>query len=267
MAPLKALGQHFLTDRGVVKRIVGAASVNHVDALIEVGPGFGALTAALAEATPRLIAVELDSSLAARLREEQDQNKVTVVDADVLSFSTADLLLRAGLTTQATFGIVGNLPYNAGVAIVRHFLESQPVPAWLVIMLQREVAEAICANPGQLSILGVSMQIYARPTHLFNVPPRSFYPPPKVTSSVLRLDVRSEPLVALPDRESFFSVVRAGFSAPRKRLRNSLADGLRRPAAEVQAVIEQAGIDPSLRPGALAVEDWLGLAREVQALG
>ncbi len=265
IAPAKALGQNFLVDRGVVNRIVRAASAGNVDVLIEVGPGLGALTDGLAGVAPRLLTVEMDMGLAARLREMRRQERVTIVEADVLKCSSAELLVGAGLPPGATFGVVGNLPYNAGVAIVRHFLESQPAPAWLVIMLQREVAEAICASPGRLSILGVSMQIYARPTHLFNVPPRAFYPVPKVRSTVLRLDLRPEPLVMPDDREAFFGLVRAGFSAPRKRLRNSLSDGLKRPVAEVQGLVERAGVDPNLRPGALAVEDWLLLAREVEA--
>ncbi len=266
IAPAKTLGQHFLTDRGVVNRIVLAAGANDVDALIEVGPGLGALTERLMEVEASLIAVEMDASLAARLREKYPENQVRIVEADVLRCSPADLLVQAGVSPVATFGVVGNLPYNAGVAIVRHFLESEPRPSWLVVMLQREVAEAICASPGRLSTLGVSIQVYARPSHLFNVQPRAFYPSPKVTSTVLRLDVRPEPLVTPADREGFFKVVRAGFSAPRKRLRNSLSDGLQRPPAEVQVLLEHAGIDPNLRPGALAVEDWLNLASTLREL-
>ncbi len=264
VTPAKTLGQHFLTDRGIVNRIVRAAGTNSIDALIEVGSGLGALTEGLAAVAPRLIAVETDPGLAERLREIHADSQVQVVEADVLRCSPEDLLVQAGVSPLAPFGVVGNLPYNAGVAIVRHFLESQPAPSWLVVMLQREVAEAICASPGRLGILGVSIQVYARPVHLFNVQPRAFYPSPKVTSSVLRLDVLPQALVAPEDRDVFFDLVRAGFSAPRKRLRNSLSDGLRRPAAETQSLLEQAEIDPNLRPGALAVEDWLDLGRTLR---
>jgi 16S rRNA (adenine1518-N6/adenine1519-N6)-dimethyltransferase len=131
-------------------------------------------------------------------------------------------------------------------------------------MLQREVADAVCAATGDMSLVGVSVQAYARARKLFNVPPRAFYPPPNVTSSVIRLDVRETPLVREAERERFFRVVRAGFSAPRKQLRNSLAQGLKQPPADVENVVRSAGIDPTRRPQDLDVEDWLRLSREIE---
>jgi 16S rRNA (adenine1518-N6/adenine1519-N6)-dimethyltransferase len=263
--PAKALGQHFLTDRGVVGRIVAAAAPLPNETLIEVGPGLGVLTERLAETAERLIAVEIDARLAQRLQAHFAGNqRVTILERDVLASSPEELLSAAGVATDANYGVVGNLPYNAGAAIVRHFLEAGHPPRWLVVMLQREVADSITAGPGRMSLLGVSVQVYARPRKLFNVPPRAFYPPPKVTSSVLRLDVLERPLVPPDRREAFFKVVRAGFSAPRKQLRNTLAQGLALPAGDVAGAVHAAGIDPTLRPQDLAPEDWLRLSERLE---
>jgi 16S rRNA (adenine1518-N6/adenine1519-N6)-dimethyltransferase len=263
VSPDKSLGQHFLTDWSIVKRIVEAAAPDGLEALIEVGPGLGALTDRLLETAPRLIAVEMDATLAARLRERHAAaTNLTVIEADALTTSPAQLLTTAGLPPDALYGFVSNLPYNAGAAIIRHFLEAEHPPRWLVVMLQREVAESIVAAPGDLGLLGVSVQVYARARRLFNVPPRAFYPPPKVTSTVIRLDVLEEPLITHADRASFFETVRAGFSAPRKTVRNSLANGLNIPGAEAEALLTAAHLDPTVRPAVLQVEDWVLLSRQ-----
>jgi 16S rRNA (adenine1518-N6/adenine1519-N6)-dimethyltransferase len=156
--------------------------------------------------------------------------------------------------------LAGNLPYNVGTASVRRFLEADRTPARLVVMLQKEVAESMAAPQGELGLLGVSVQVYAHARKLFNVPVRAFYPPPRVISAVVRLDVRETPLIALDERERFFRVVRAGFSAPRKQLRNTLAQGLSLLPATVAAAIEAEGLQPELRPQQLRIEDWLRLA-------
>ena len=265
IAPARALGQHFLTDAGVVGRILAAAAITPDDNVVEVGPGLGVLTARLVGACGHLVAVELDRRLAARLSEQlADRPNVTIVQGDILALRPETLLGAARLPPEAPYRVVGNLPYNIGAAVLRHFLEAEHPPRDLLVMLQREVAQAMTASPGDLSLLGVSVQVYAQPRRLFDVRPRAFYPPPKVTSSVLRLDVRSEPLVPPAEREHFFAVVRAGFSAPRKQLRNALAQGLRRPAADVETLIIAAGVAPTLRPEDLTIDDWLRLSRQVE---
>ena len=263
--PAKALGQHFLTDRNVVTKIVAAAELTPEEIVIEVGPGLGVLTERLVDATDRVIAVELDRGLASRLRERYAGDaRLAVIEGDVLAFSPRVLLESAGQPSSTPYVVVGNLPYNIGAAVLRHFLEAAPPPRRLVVMLQREVAAAIVAPPGALGLVGVSVQVYARARRLFNVPARAFYPPPKVVSSVLRLDVLDTPLVPASERDRFFAIVRAGFSAPRKQLRNSLAQGTKRPATDVLAAIESVGIDPRLRPEDLGIDDWLRLARAVE---
>jgi 16S rRNA (adenine1518-N6/adenine1519-N6)-dimethyltransferase len=164
----------------------------------------------------------------------------------------------------ANYGVVGNLPYNIGAAVLRHFLEADRPPSWLVVMLQREVAASIAAQPGSMSLLGVSVQVYARVRRLFNVPPTAFNPPPKVVSAVLRLDLLAKPLVPLAERDWFFTVVRGGFSAPRKQLHNALDLGLGREPAEIEAALGAASIDGTLRPEALSIDDWLRLSRQLK---
>jgi 16S rRNA (adenine1518-N6/adenine1519-N6)-dimethyltransferase len=264
--PTRALGQHFLSDYNVVNRIVAAAELTPADTVIEVGPGLGALTQRLAAAAGRVIAVELDERLGRRLREVlADEANVTVVQGDALTTAPGDLLTAAGLEDDAPYIVVGNLPYNAGTAIIRRFLEAEHTPLRLVVMLQREVAESITAAPGEMRLLGVSVQVYAQARRLFNVPARAFYPPPKVTSTVLRLDLRPNPLIPVEEREHFFRVVRAGFSAPRKQLRNTLANGLRLAATSVSGAIEAAGLDPTLRPQQLSIQDWRRLSQTLPA--
>jgi 16S rRNA (adenine1518-N6/adenine1519-N6)-dimethyltransferase len=258
ISPTKALGQHFLTDQGVLGRIVAATGLTRDDTVIEIGPGLGALTERLIEVAGRVIAVEVDAKLATRLQETlvPAHPNLEVVRRDVLSTSPRELLGGAA----GEYAVAGNLPYNIGAAVLRHFLEAENQPRWLVVMLQREVADAICAQPGDLGLLGVSVQVYAEPRRLLTVPARAFYPPPSVTSAVIRLDVRERPLVPIEEREHFFAVVRAGFSTPRKQLANSLANGLNMPVVEARAAIEAAELDATLRPQALSIEDWRRLA-------
>jgi 16S rRNA (adenine1518-N6/adenine1519-N6)-dimethyltransferase len=263
--PAKSLGQHFLQDRAVVERTVHAAGLGPDDVVLEVGPGLGVMTERLVEVSGRVIAVEIDHRLAARLREQfEGVDRLSVVEADAARATPEELLQLGGANADGPYMMAGNLPYNAGAAIVRNFLEARHTPRAMVVMLQREVADNMVAEPGDLGLLGVSVQVYARPKKLLNVPPRAFYPPPKVTSSVVRLDLLPEPLVLPGERQRFFKVLRAGFSAPRKQLRNTLAQGLGIGPAEAAAALDSAGIDARRRPQELSVQDWLQLARCIQ---
>jgi 16S rRNA (adenine1518-N6/adenine1519-N6)-dimethyltransferase len=230
--------------------------------VVEIGPGLGVLTERLAGAASKVIALELDTELAERLRANSPPN-VTVIEGDALLVTPEELLAAAALPPGTPYVLAGNLPYNVGAAIVRRFLEADRPPARLIVMLQKEVAESMAAPEGALGLLGVSVQVYARARKLFNVPSRAFYPPPRVTSAVVRLDVLETPVVPVDERERFFRVVRAGFSAPRKQLRNTLAQGLSMPPGQIAAAIEAEGLQPGLRPQQLRVEDWLRLSRRL----
>jgi 16S rRNA (adenine1518-N6/adenine1519-N6)-dimethyltransferase len=204
--------------------------------------------------------VEVDEKLCLHLRQSlQPYPNVTAVCADVLSLSPARLLNEAGAGDP--YAVVANLPYYIAAPVLRHFLEGDLPPTRLVVMLQREVAESIAAGPGRMSLLGVAVQFYGHPRLLFGVPPQAFHPPPKVRSAVLRIDVSEGPTVEVPNASTFFEVVRAGFSAPRKQLRNSLAQGLGLPPTEAEALLAAAGIDFHRRPQELSIEEWAALCR------
>ena len=263
----KSLAQHFLIDRRVLSRIVSAADISSEETIVEIGAGLGVLTRELAARAHAVVAVEVDEKLCLHLRQSlQSYPNVTVVCADVLSLSPASLLEEAGLPAgqagaRGPYAVVANLPYYIAAPVLRHFLEGDLPPTRLVVMLQAEVAESIAAGPGKMSLLGVAVQFYGQPHLLFGVPPRAFHPPPKVRSAVLRIDVGDGPRVEVPDTPAFFDVVRAGFSAPRKQLRNSLAQGLGIPAAGAEALLSAAGIDPRRRPQELSIEEWASLCR------
>jgi 16S rRNA (adenine1518-N6/adenine1519-N6)-dimethyltransferase len=283
ISPAKSLGQHFLTDYTYVNRIVAAAELTKTDTVIEIGPGLGVLTEKLAAEAGKIVAIELDAALADRLRAQfATQDHVRIVRGNALEVAPTAMLTSTAFTLSSRgegeqvegvgaqpdtgYIVVGNLPYNVGTAIVRRFLEAEHPPSRLIVMLQREVAESMTVPMGEMGLLGISVQVYARARKLFNVPPRAFYPPPKVTSSVIRLDLREQPLIPSSEGERFFRVVRAGFSAPRKQLRNTLAQGLGLDTAAVRSSIEEVGLDPSLRPQQLRIEDWLALSRQLQPL-
>jgi 16S rRNA (adenine1518-N6/adenine1519-N6)-dimethyltransferase len=251
----KWLGQHWLTDRRIVERIAEAVDFGPDDTVIEVGPGRGALTGLLADQASRLIAVEVDTALAAELAvKHRSQENVSVIEGDVLELTVEEILNRGG--GGLPYVVVGNLPYFVGSPIVRRFLSVPVKPRRLVVMLQAEVAERMAAVPGQMSYLSVEMQVMAEVRLLFRIPARSFSPPPKVQSAVVRLDVRDSPEVEVDDLAAFLKVAQAGFAAPRKRLRNSLAIGLRITPAEAAALLDRASVDGNQRPQMLRLEDW-----------
>lgn len=250
----KWLGQHWLVDGRTLARITEAAEIAAGETVIEVGPGRGALTELLAQRASRLIAVEVDGELAAALRERyRDALNVSVTEGDVLDLPVERLLSHGG---GMPYVVVGNLPYFIGTAVVRRFLTSNLRPERLIVMLQAEVAERMTAGPGAMSYLAVETQLYAEARLLFRVPAKAFRPPPKVQSAVVRLDVRDSPDVEVDSQEAYLEVVQAGFAAPRKRLRNSLAIGLRTAPTEAGALLSDAKVDPDQRPAMLSLEQW-----------
>jgi 16S rRNA (adenine1518-N6/adenine1519-N6)-dimethyltransferase len=256
----KALGQHWLVEGRVLSRIVRAVRITADDTVIEVGAGTGLLTDLLARAASRLIAVEVDVMLAAGLRQRfAGRANVSIVEGDVLAMSPEEMLSRGG--GRLPYVVVGNLPYNIGSAVVRHFLADPVQPRAMVVTLQAEVARNIAAAPGEMSYLSVETQYYAEPRLLFEVLPSAFRPPPKVRSAVLRLDAREGTAVEVDDRAAFFRLVQAGFSAPRKQLRNALAIGLGCPAAAAEAMLTSAGLEPERRAQTLTLEEWAALYR------
>ena len=250
--PRKSLGQHFLTDGRILNRIVAAAGLTPEDLVVEVGPGHGALTRRLVEKAGQVLAIEMDEVLAAELPPRLgNPPNLTTVQADA---RTVDFLPLIG--PDPRYRVVANLPYYAANPIIRRFLESKPRPELMVVMVQQEVAQSMLAKPGKMSILSVATQFYAVPRLVCNVPPRAFRPPPNVTSSVVRLDLRPSPALEVAGPQAFFALVRAGFAAPRKQFRNSLSQGLGVPPADVGALLEDIELDGRRRPETLSMEEW-----------
>jgi len=265
LRPSKGLGQNFLLDRAALEKIVTAAELGPDDVILEVGAGLGTLTERLAQSAGHVIAVELDERLMPVLRSALSGfDNVTLIQGDILALAPAALVSAASYQCPAStiqYKVVANLPYYITSAVLRHLLEASLKPQRMVVTVQREVAERIVARPGQMSLLAVSVQFYGRPQLLFRIKPGSFYPPPGVESTVVRVDLHATPPVPEDDEAAFFRVVRAGFSQRRKQLRNGLAAGLRRPPEEVAARLREIGVDPQRRPQALSLEEWARVAR------
>jgi 16S rRNA (adenine1518-N6/adenine1519-N6)-dimethyltransferase len=251
----KGLGQHFLVDGEVLSLIVTTAELGPDDVVVEVGPGLGILTRELAKRAGRVVAVELDDNLAALLRKTLASfNNVTIVNGDILKIEPKEL------SKGQAYKVVANLPYYITSPVLRHFLESKARPKAMVVMVQKEVAEAIAARPGAMSLLSVGVQFYGEPEIISIVPPESFYPAPEVSSAIVRIGVYPRPEVDV-NEAGFFELVRAGFAAPRKQIANSLAKGLGREKADVLPMLKRANIDPQRRAETLSIEEWAGLWR------
>jgi len=265
----KSLGQHFFTDEGILHHIATAAELTPEDVVIEVGPGLGVLTRELAKRTRRVIAVETDSRLASVLSEAMAKMANTsVICSDILQSDPALLLTSAGVeNTSPGYKVVANIPYYITSLILRHFLEASLKPSLMVVMVQREVGEAIVAQPGGMSLLAVSVQLYGKPVIAGHVPAQSFYPPPKVDSVILQIKLYEQPPVRVSQTSEFFNVVRAGFSAPRKQLRNALAQGLEVSPQEAANLLERAMINPQRRAETLHLQEWARICEEMSTHG
>ena len=261
MRPNKAFGQNFLVDRSILLRIVEAAEIHPGDQVLELGAGTGVLTRELAKRARRVVAVELERNMLSLLGETtRNFTNVELIERNLLYVDPADIF------GSEPYKLVANLPYYITAPTFRHFLESANPPRLIVVMVQYEVAQRIVAEPGDLSLLGVSIQFYGKPKIITHVPARAFYPAPKVDSAILRIDTKDEIPLTREQRDSFFRLVQAGFSERRKQLHNSLTHGLHRKDMEVRATLLAANIDPSRRAETLSIEDWLRLWHRMETI-
>jgi len=255
----KRLGQHFLINGDVLECILSAAELNHENTVVEVGPGLGILTKRLAEVAGKVIAVELDFKLAGILiKRLAPFPNVRIIHADILKVAPRQLLRDCSITPELSqdYKVVANLPYYITSPILRHFLQASLKPSLMVVMVQKEVGEAIAANPGKMSLLAVAVQFYSKPTVISYVPAKNFYPPPEVDSAVLRLDIYPQPPIEVSDIDGFFDIVNCGFRSRRKQLHNSLAQALGMPSTQVTSLLEEAGIEAQRRAETLSLEEW-----------
>lgn len=250
----KRLGQNFLQDPSALEKIANAAEIQADDCVLEIGPGLGSLTRYLAVSARQVTAVELDPDLLAPLKAILTPHpNVRIIHGDILDLSIADLVDQTGYIVAA------NIPYNITSAIIRHLLESPSKPRRIVLTIQKEVAERICAQPGDLSLLALSVQVYGQPSIRAKIPAGAFHPAPNVDSAILRIDIYDEPLIPAEMLDRFFKLIKAGFSQKRKTLRNSLSSGLHIKPAEAESLLASAGIDPMRRAETLSIAEWRGL--------
>lgn len=248
----KRFGQHFLHDQNIIMKLVRSIHSKHDDNVVEIGPGLGALTFPLLQELDHLNVVELDRDVIARLKSIGDsKGKFTIHESDALKFDFAQLA-----TGDKTLRVVGNLPYNISTPLIFHLLEHKQNIIDMHFMLQKEVVDRLTAEPGSKDYgrLSVMAQYHCQCEYLFFVSPGAFNPPPKVDSAIIRMQPWEELPFKANDPARFSEIVQAAFSKRRKTLRNSLKDHL---DAEQ---IEAAGVDPSLRPEVLSIEQFVALS-------
>jgi 16S rRNA (adenine1518-N6/adenine1519-N6)-dimethyltransferase len=251
--PSKGLGQNFLIDESILQTIVTSAGVSNQDTVLEIGPGLGSLTRHLALAAAKVVAVELDQKLFPVLKIILDPfHNIHLVQGDILKMDLADLLTHNG------YLVVANIPYYITSAILRHLLESTPSPRKIVLTVQKEIAERICAEK-KLSLLAVSVQVYGIPSIQMQIPAQAFYPAPNVDSALVQIEISPTPLINPEHLDVFFLIARAGFSQKRKTLRNSLSAGLHIPADQTEQLLAFVGIDPQRRAETLSLMEWVKL--------
>jgi len=246
--PKKSLGQHWLFDDSSLEAMISAGDVKAGDVVLEVGPGLGTLTIKLCRVAKRVIAVELDDSLAASLPDKVKSNNLEVVHQSILDFDYSSL--------PSGYKVIANIPYYLTSNLLRKLLEAENKPANISLLIQKEVAERVVASPGKMSILSVSVQFYADAELCEEVPAKLFTPPPKVDSQIIKISPRPQPLFTDVSEKDFFKVVRAGFSEKRKKLRSSLSGGLQISKDQADETLKNAGISQNARAQELTIEDW-----------
>ena len=251
----KGLGQNFLQDPFALEAIVEAAEIQPSDSVLEIGPGLGSLTRYLAVSAKEVIAVELDEKLIPPLKTVlAPYQNVHMIQGDILKLAPNDLI------AENDYLVVANIPYYITSAVIRHLLESEPKPRRIVLTIQKEVAQRICARPGDMSLLALSVQVYGAPRIAAQIPAEAFFPAPKVDSAVLVVDIYPTPLIKEELLGKFFRLVKAGFSQKRKTLRNSLSSGLHISPTHAAELLTRANIDPQRRAETLGIDEWQRLS-------
>jgi 16S rRNA (adenine1518-N6/adenine1519-N6)-dimethyltransferase len=249
----KSLGQHWLEDGRILEEICEIADVNPGDTVLEIGPGHGSLTRVLLAKGAYVVAVELDEELAADLANDIKSEHLKIVTRDILKFNLNEL--------PKDYKVVANIPYYLTSNLIRTLSEAKNPPKSITLLVQKEVAERICAKPGSMSLLSVSAQIYYECALGPVVTADKFIPPPKVDSQVVNMLLRSKPQVDRAGRKDFFRVVRAGFSNRRKTLENSLSGGLRIAKKEITGALIGADTSTNTRAQELSITQWLELVK------
>jgi 16S rRNA (adenine1518-N6/adenine1519-N6)-dimethyltransferase len=257
LRPSKGLGQNFLQDNQALQKIISAADLGPADSVLEIGPGLGSLTRYLALSAGSVTAVELDRKLFPALESVLAPYKnIRLVQGDILKLDPAEIMEAAG------YVVVANIPYYITSMVIRHLLEIEPRPCRVVLTVQKEVAERICADPGKMSLLALSVQVFGKSLIGPIIPAEAFYPTPNVDSAVLCIELYPQPIIPAGNLDVFFTLIKAGFSQKRKTLRNALSGGLRIAPGESEVLLSGAGINPQRRAETLSLEEWGKLVKE-----
>lgn len=249
--PDRRLGQNFLISDGALRKVMAAAAVSPEDSVLEIGPGLGSLTRYLAITAADITAVELDQRFLPVLEDVlANYPSVRVLQGDILELNPGELM------GSRSYIVVANIPYYITSAVIRHLLSSTARPTKIVLTVQREVAERICAAPGALSLLALSVQVFGDPEVAAYLPAGAFYPVPKVDSAVVRVHLLPKAKIPPAYLDDFFRLAKAGFSQKRKTLRNALAGGLGIRPPDAENLLDSAGLDSRRRAETLSIEEW-----------
>jgi 16S rRNA (adenine1518-N6/adenine1519-N6)-dimethyltransferase len=247
--PIKHLGQNFLIDKTIISKLIKGAKLLKTDTVLEIGPGMGILTQEIAKRAKEVIAVEKDGRMCKLLKERlRDFKNIEIINQDILKFQAK---IR-------NYKIISNLPFYITAPVIRKFLEAKNSPQEMVLIIQKEVAQRICAQPPKMSILAVSVQFYANVKILSYVSKKSFYPQPKVDSAIIEIIPEKKYKISV---DKFFKVVKAGFSQPRKQLANNLSKQLKINKKELGSLLLDKGIKPSQRAETLTINNWIDLSK------
>jgi 16S rRNA (adenine1518-N6/adenine1519-N6)-dimethyltransferase len=259
LKPKKGLGQNFLVDDAFLLRIVEAANVSDKDEVLEIGAGLGSLTRYLAAKAGKVTAVEIDSQLFPILKKVvKDFTNIRLIQGDIMDIDPNELTGFAG------YKVVANIPYYLTSNLIRRLLEAPKKPAIIALTIQKEVANRICAVPGELSLLSLGVQIYGKPTNNFIIPSTAFYPVPGVDSALLIVDLFDQPVIPVELLDDFFKLAKAAFMQKRKMLHNALAGAPGLGNCKAIELLNHSGIDPDRRAQTLALQEWYLLTKNYQ---
>ncbi len=258
LRPKDYLGQNFLVDEEALQKIILAADIKKSDTVLEVGPGLGVLTEELTKRAGTVVAVEKDENMLTVLKHPLSHlESVKFVHSDILKFDVAEYI-------SGPYKVVANIPYYLTSKLFQFFLEKNNPPECLVLMVQKEVGERVIAPAGELSILGISVQMYADAEIMAQVPKASFWPVPEVDSVVLKITPRNKH-PEIKDRKLFFRMIKIAFAGKRKQIHNTLGNGLHLDKEQTKELLTKAGIDGVMRPQDLKIEQWIELYKQIGA--
>jgi 16S rRNA (adenine1518-N6/adenine1519-N6)-dimethyltransferase len=257
LKPKKGLGQNFLVEDTYLRQIVEAADVTTTDEVLEIGAGLGSLTRYLTNAAGKVIAVEIDDQLFPILKKVlRDFTNIHLIQGDIMKIDPGELASKEG------YKVVANIPYYLTSNLIRRLLEAPLKPAVIALTIQKEVAQRVCAEPGNMSLLSLGVQIYGKPHIDFTIPAEAFYPIPEVDSALLLVELYDQPVIPIELLDSFFKLAKVAFTQKRKMLHNALAGAPGLGNEKAVKLLNLSGIDPDRRAQTLALQEWFILTEE-----